>query len=195
MSDILKNKFSQIIEEKGLGAEEVIVRARTLTPEEAIGNPEDQDYPIQKGKERLMEAEFRGSRGHAFTDMFGHFKGSLSQVLEMELSNNFRRAIFVSTINAVMRHLGMVERTVHCKDTGPNVCAHELVSFIKKEFGRPKVALVGLQPRMLEALSKEFEVRATDLDRENIGSYIQHRLVIAGYEGSELFTLRAIREA
>ena len=169
MYDIIRKKFSEIIEEKGLGAEEVSVRARTLTPEEAIGNPEDQDYPIQKGKERVMEAEFKGSRGHAFTDMFGNFKGSLSQIIEMELTNNFRRAIFVSTINAVMRHLGMVERTVHCKDKGPNVCAQELVSYIKKEFGKPKVALVGLQPRMLEALSREFEVRATDLDRENIG--------------------------
>jgi uncharacterized protein (DUF4213/DUF364 family) len=169
MYNIMRDKFSEIIEKRGLGLEEVSIAARTLTPEEAIGNPEDRDYPLHKGKERLMEAEFRGSKGQAFTDMFGNFKGSLAQIIEMDLSNNFRRAILVATINAVMRHLGLVERTVHCKDKGPVICSQELVSYIKKEFGNPKVAMVGLQPRMVEALGREFDIRVTDLDEENIG--------------------------
>ncbi|MBW1852481.1 MAG: hypothetical protein JRJ15_13870 [Deltaproteobacteria bacterium] len=169
MYDIIKERFSAIIEERNLGSEEVRVIAKTLTPEEAIGNPEDDDYPIQKGKERLVQAEFKGSQGQAFTDMFGNYEGKLSQIIEMDLSNNFRRAIFISTINAVMKHLGMVNQTIHCKDKDPKNCSRELVSYIKKEFNKPRVALVGLQPRMLEALSEEFEVRVTDLDEENIG--------------------------
>lgn len=169
MYDIIKKKFSDIVNERDLGSEEVRVVAKTLTPEEAIGNPEDNDYPLQKGKERLMQAEFKGSLGQAFTDMFGNYEGRLSQIIEMDLSNNFRRAIFISTVNSVMRHLGMVDRTVHCKDKGPGLCSQELVSYIQKEFNKPRVALVGLQPRMLETVSGEFEVRATDLDKENIG--------------------------
>jgi len=43
--------------------------AAALSPEEAIGNPEDRDYPLIVGKERLMQAEFRGALGQAFTDM------------------------------------------------------------------------------------------------------------------------------
>ena len=120
MYDIIKERFSAIIEERNLGSEEVRVIAKTLTPEEAIGNPEDDDYPIQKGKERLVQAEFKGSQGQAFTDMFGNYEGKISQIIEMDLSNNFRRAIFISTVNSVMRHLGMVDKTVHCKDKGPN---------------------------------------------------------------------------
>ncbi|SPD71887.1 conserved hypothetical protein [uncultured Desulfobacterium sp.] len=169
MYDILRKKFSEIIEGRALGLEEVNITARTLTPEEAIGNPEDSDYPIQKGRERLMEADFKGSKGQAFTDMFGNFKGSLSDIIEMELANNFRRAVFVSSINAVMRHLGLVEKTIHCKDTAPITCAQKLINHIKREFGNPMVAMVGLQPRMVEALGKEFELRVTDLDEENIG--------------------------
>ena len=169
MYDIIKERFSAIIEERNLGSEEVRVIAKTLTPEEAIGNPEDDDYPIQKGKERLVQAEFKGSQGQAFTDMFGNYEEKISQIIEMDLSNNFRRAIFISTINAVMKHLGMVNQTIHCKDKDPKNCSQELISYIKKEFNKPRVALVGLQPRMLEALSEEFEVRVTDLDEENIG--------------------------
>ncbi|MBU1056178.1 MAG: hypothetical protein KKC46_20485 [Proteobacteria bacterium] len=169
MYEKIRNKFSEIIDKRGLGSEEIRVVARTLTPEEAIGNPEEQDYPIQKGKERVMQAEFKGALGQAFTDRFGDFTGSLSQVIQMEPTNNFRRAIFVATVNAVMRHLGMVEKTVHCRDHDPVLCAGELVAYVQNKFGKPKVALVGLQPRMLEALSGLFEVRATDLDSENIG--------------------------
>lgn len=169
MYEKIRNKFSEIIDERGLGSEEIRVIARTLTPEEAIGNPDDLDYPIQKGKERLMQAEFKGALGQAFTDRFGDFAGSLSQVVQMEFNNNFRRAIFIATVNAVMRHLGMVEKTIHCRDQDPILCARELVAYIQKNFGTPRVALVGLQPRMLEALSDKFEVRATDLDTENIG--------------------------
>jgi len=169
MYDIIKKKFSDIVDENKLGDEEVSVFAKTLTPTEAIGNPEHNDYPIQKGKERMMQAEFKGSQGQAFTDMFGNYKGKLSQIIEMDLSNNFQRAIFISTVNAVMRQLEMVDKTIHCKDKGPKDCSQELVSYIKKEFNKPRIALVGLQPRMLEELSAEFEVRVTDLDKENIG--------------------------
>ncbi len=169
MYDIIKEKFSAIIEERDLGSEEVSIVARTLTPEEAIGNPEHSDYPLQKGKERLMQAAFKGSQGQAFTDMFGNYEGRLSRVIEMDLTNNFRRAIFISTVNAVMRHLEMVDKTIHCKDKGPKHCSRDLVAYIKKSFDNPRVALVGLQPRMLEALSENFEVKVTDLDDGNIG--------------------------
>ena len=169
MYDIIRKKFSDIVDENKLGDEEVSVFVKTLTPTEAIGNPEHNDYPIQKGKERMMQAEFKGSQGQAFTDMFGNYKGKLSQIIEMDLSNNFQRAIFISTVNAVMRQLEMVDKTIHCKDKGPKDCSQELVRYIKKEFNKPRIALVGLQPRMLEELSAEFEVRVTDLDKENIG--------------------------
>ena len=46
----------------------VKVKARTLSTEEAIGNPEADDFPLQKGKERLMQAQFGRGLGQAFTD-------------------------------------------------------------------------------------------------------------------------------
>jgi len=166
---MLRDYLKKLIEERGWGGDRVTVRARTLTPEEAIGSPEDDDYPLVKGRERLMEAEFRGSRGHAFTDMFGDFEGTLEEIAGMDPADNFRRAVFIAALNAVMRHAGCVEKTVHCRDEDPPECARELPDRLLKEGPVQKVALVGLQPRMLESLSRRFEVRATDMDAENIG--------------------------
>ena len=168
--DILKEEFVKIIKENVLESEEVMVQAAPLSPEEAIGNPEDRDYPLMVGKERLMQAEFRGYLGQAFTDMYGNFSGRLSDIIEMDLTNNFRRAVFISSLNAVMRYLGLITKTTHCKNNEPRQCSPELVKYIEENYGHPKVAMVGFQPRMVEALSKRFELRITDMDQANIGS-------------------------
>jgi len=168
--DIIKKEFIKIINQNGLQSDRIIIRATPLSPQEAIGNPEDRDYPLVTGVERLMQAEFRGSLGQAFTDMYGDFSGRLSDIVEMDLTNNFRRAIFISSLNAVMRHLGLIDKSVHCKDNEPRECSLELVKYIERNYGHPKLAMVGFQPRMVEALSKRFELRVTDMDEDNIGT-------------------------
>ena len=170
MYDELCKKLEDISIEQDWGGELVTVTAQTLTPEEAIGNPEEDDYPILKGKERIVEAVFHGARGHAFTDMFGNYQGTLDQIVSMKPTNNFRRATFIATLNAVLRSLGMVEKTVHCRDGAPQECGRLLVEEIKSTYGEPKIALVGLQPRMAQALAEQFPLRITDLDAENIGT-------------------------
>ena len=169
MHETIRKEFLKLISDNGLEGEEVIVRAATLSTEQAIGNPEDKDYPIVKGVERLMQAEFRGSRGQAFTDRYGNFSGRLADIAAMDLKNNFRRAIFISSLNAVMRHLGLIAKTVHCKDNQPRECSHELAKYIEENYGQPRVAMVGFQPRMVETLAKRFELRVTDMDQDNIG--------------------------
>lgn len=169
MLETLRQELIRIVREYQFDGEGIKIQAFPLSPEEALGNPDERDYPLIKGRERLMQADFRGSTGQAYTDMYGDFSGKLSEILEMDLKNNFRRAIFVSTLNAVMRYLGMVERTVHCRDEEPRGCAQELVKFIRQQYGKPKIAFIGFQPRMVEALSREFELKVTDLDEENIG--------------------------
>lgn len=170
MYNNIKKEFIKIINEHGLESEEVVIHAIPLSPEEAIGNPEDKDYPLVTGVERMMQAELKGSRGHAFTDMYGDFSGRLSDIMEMDLTNNFRRAIFISSLNAVMRHLGLIDKSVHCKDDEPPRCSHELTKYIERNYGRPKIAMVGFQPRMVEALARRFELRVTDMDVKNIGT-------------------------
>jgi len=166
----LKEAMFEISRNQKLLSKPVRVRARVLTTEEAIGNPEADDFPLQKGKERLMQAEFQGAMGQAFTDRYGDFEGVLEDVLNMDLENNFRRAVFVSTVNAVLHHLGRIEKTVHCRDKEPTECAAELASYIQRKYGNVKIALIGFQPRMVESLSSHFLLRVLDLDEDNIGT-------------------------
>jgi hypothetical protein len=167
--ETLRREFARIARENGLESERVQVVAHPLTPEEAIGRPEDLDYPLLKGKERLMEAKLMGTPGQAFTDMFGEYEGTISDVIRSELRTNFYRAVFISTLNAAMNHVGLIDKVVHCKDQEPKRCSRELLSYIREQFDQPKIAVVGFQPRIVEVLSNLFRLRVTDLDPENIG--------------------------
>ncbi|MGC9195139.1 MAG: Rossmann-like domain-containing protein [Syntrophobacteraceae bacterium] len=172
MKDIyeeLRHKALEQCRQNGLLGEKITVRARVLTTQEAIGNPEGEDFPLQKGKERLMQAEFRGAFGQAFTDRFGDFEGSVEQIFGMPTENNFRRAVFLSALNAVFRHLGLIANTVHCRDKGPTQCAAALRDSLRERFGRVKITQVGFQPAMAQALAGAFPLRLLDLDKNNIG--------------------------
>ena len=166
----LLDHFSYVCKNKDLLSESIQVKARVLSSEEAIGNPEANDFPLQKGKERLMQARFGTGTGQAFTDRYGNFSGKLKDIIDMPLENNFRRAVFISSLNAVLRHLNKVQATVHCRDKGPALCAEELIHFLKERYGQIKITQVGFQPRMVEQLSATFEYRILDMDPDNIGS-------------------------
>ncbi len=155
----------------------VAVKGRPLLPEEAIGRPGHDDYPLVKGREQMIEVEVMGAAGHAFTDGAGRFAGSVGDVLRLDPDTSFRRSILAATLSGLLRNEGSVGGTRHCRDNGPVECARGLPEalglFLEKSGVHPasersRIAMVGLQPRMAEALSKRFELRITDLDRDNI---------------------------
>lgn len=200
-----KEKLTALSDKHLLLSEQVSVRAKPLSSEEAIGRPKRKDFPIIKGKEVMIQSEFREHFGQAFTDNPGNFQGSLQDVLNLSLDNNFHRAIFVSTLNAVTRYLGLSEGTQHCIDDAPEKCAEELFASltdtlcfgrnsaltpktnfglradkILREYGNVKVGLIGYQPAMLEYLANALGARnlkVTDLDAERIGT-IKHSIEI-----------------
>jgi len=159
-------------EQADLLREPVSIRARVLSPEEAIGTP-GEGFKLETGRERMMEAEFRGEKGQAFTDYFGDFEGTLADIAAMPLDDNFRRALFIATLNATLRSLGRCDRTIHCRDQGPSDCAVKLREHLLTRLApRSRVTLVGLQPKFLAALAQSFELRVLDLDPANIGKLV-----------------------
>jgi hypothetical protein len=167
----VRRKALALAEEKGLLPTEVAIRVRPLTPEEAIGNPERRDYPIIEGMERLIEADVSGSRGQAFTDTASDFSGRLGEILALPLDNNRDRALFIASLNALLRHLGRIEGTVHCRDQDPEECAREIAAHLAT-LGARTIGLIGLNPAIAEALIKTFgasAVRIADLNRRKIG--------------------------
>ncbi len=166
----LKEILWDISKERDLLRHKVnVVSARTLKPEESIGNPERKDFPLVKGHEVMVEARFQGAAGQAFTDQPGDFEGSLEDVVSMPLADNFQRAVFVSTINAVLRQLGWIGETIHCRDEEPERCAGRIVRYVRDHFEDPHIAFIGLQPAMVDYLARSFPIRVTDLDPENLG--------------------------
>lgn len=86
----------------------------------------------------------------------------------MCLNNNHRRAFFVASLNAVLWHFQQVEKAVDSRDGEPPRCADELCQHLRNRYGKVKIAQVGLQPRMVEALAPAFALRVMDLDQDNV---------------------------
>ncbi len=166
----LKDKFQALIDTHNLPDAEVTVTARGLTPEEAIGQTARRDFPILTGQEVMLQADYDGAYGQAFTDAPADFSGTLGDILALDLSaDQHNIGLFVAALNAVMRRLGLIEGTVHCKTDEPELCAAELAGFVRQHYADKKIAMVGYQPSMLEALGREFTVRALDLSPKNVG--------------------------
>lgn len=151
--------------------ENMTIRARTLTPEEAIGVTERKDYPILTGKDVMIEAEYKGFFGQAFTDAPASYSGTLRDVLALPFDTDAHaRGLLIATINAVMGHMGLCDRMAHCRNEGPKLCGQDVVDFITANFSDPRLLLVGYQPSMLENLSARLShMRVLDLNPDNIG--------------------------
>lgn len=170
--ELAREKFRGVLKETGLADDTVQVSVKGLVTEEAIGRPKRRDFPIITGKERVVEACFKGARAHVFTDSPREYSGRLSEALDISLDTNRSRAVFIAVMNAVLKHLGVVGDTLHCKDDDPEKCASVISSYLKGELGLSRVGLVGLNPAILEALSRAFghqNVMASDINRDNIG--------------------------
>jgi uncharacterized protein (DUF4213/DUF364 family) len=168
--------------------DEVVVTS-PLSSREAIGEPDRDDLPLLRGKEVLMQAVYRGFAGQAFTSASGSFQGSLEEVMELPLQRDFKRAVFVSTMNAVLRRLGLIFGTVHCMNDGPRECALRTRLWVNEQ-GADKVGLVGMQPALLESLVNALgpeRVMVSDLaETGNVRCGVR---VLDGMESSQMFEI------
>ncbi|MDI7260539.1 MAG: DUF364 domain-containing protein [Thermodesulfobacteriota bacterium] len=169
-----KIQLAEIVATNRLLDAHVSVLVKTLTPQEAIGEPGRRNFPIILGKERVIEAEILGTKAHAFTDSPGEFMGDLKGVLNLPLTSNRERSIYVATLSATLKYLNLIENTIHCKDEDPERCGKEIASQLLKKWGKVKVGFIGLNPAIAENLIETFgieNVRITDLNKQNIHSF------------------------
>ncbi|MGE5592770.1 MAG: Rossmann-like domain-containing protein [Betaproteobacteria bacterium] len=167
--DLCRDKLRELIRSYDLAADDVeVVTARPLAPEEAIGSPTRRDFPLLKGKEVMIQARFRDSSGQAYTDMPAPFQGRLADVIALPLRSNYERAVFVATCNAVMRHLGLVDHTIHCRDNEPEECARLLRERVKQLTAGRASCGAGAESRCTTAATQPDE-RADERDEEASG--------------------------
>ena len=134
-----------------------------------------------------MQAVYRGAAGQAFTSSSGSFRGSIEDVLDMPLNQSFGRAVLIATMNAVLRSLGLIENTVHCRDEGPRRCASSISEWIREQES-DMVGLIGMQPALLEALVGALgRDRVMVSDLAEAGAVRFGLKVMDGMECSEIF--------
>lgn len=162
-----RNRLLKLI--GGKSHEDLHVAVRPLLPSEAIGEARIDDLPLLKGKERLLEAKIENAKGQAFTDSPRYFSGSLKEALSLDLNSCENRAVFVATLNAVLRYAGVIFKSIHCKDEMPWRCAFEVLNLVKPF---KKIGIIGFHPAIANVLASNLganNVRITDLDKDNIG--------------------------
>jgi len=149
----LRNKFLHLVEKQSLSDTMITIRTHILKPNEAIGNPDRKDFPLLKGIEVLMQATFLDMKGQAYTDNPSEFSGPLREITNLSLDDSRQKALFIASLNAVMKYLNPDLLTVHCKNNEPEECAEQIVSFIETLHSR-SAGIIGLQPAILDALAK-----------------------------------------
>ncbi len=175
MSSVLfraREAFRTLVRAKDLSTHPIRVTTRTLSAEEAIGKPRYDDLPLLRGKEVMIEAQFEGAKGHAFTTAPAPWQGALGDLFALSLDRSSDRAVLTAAMNAVLRSLGEIDRTVHCRDDDIARCGREMAERLRREFGRITVGQIGYQPGLLAGLVGHFgpdRVCVTDLREDNIG--------------------------
>lgn len=165
----LQQKMKEIVSQNNLDDEDILISTTRLTTEEAIGITKRKDFPLLNGKEVLMEANFKGSIGQAFTDSPTVFNGSIKDILDLDMSDNRNKVLFIASLNAILKHLNLIENTIHCKNEEPEECAKDIVEHIKDKYGNVRIGMIGFQPAIIDNLRKDFSIRVLDLDKNNIG--------------------------
>jgi NifU-like protein involved in Fe-S cluster formation len=174
----LRGAARAIATQSGLLDTPLRVEITKLPPESAIGLTAERDYPIWKGKEGIVEARLGNGVGQAYSPVPADFSGELGDVLALDLSGDSseaigNRGVFVASVNALCSHLELVSNTIHCRDEGLVECARDLIGVIGAGCADDsRIALIGCQPRMIEALAPAYRLRVTDLDPENVGKRI-----------------------
>lgn len=164
------------------------VDIKTLTPQEAVGVESSPELAINRGPERVIEAEIEGTKGQAFTDVPVDWSGSLQELFELDLVEVHNRAHVVALLNAACKLLHVCDGVIHCIDEDPERCGDEFVDKIEKEYDKPVIAIFGLQPFIAQALAKRFgkeRIIIADLNPNNVGDYKQGMLVMHGQKDAD----------
>jgi molybdate transport system ATP-binding protein len=171
---LARDKMKEKLGERNDIRENEKILAEPLGVEDAIGDPSPyKDFPLLVGEEKLMEVRFRKGRGQAFTSCPARWQGTLQEVLHLPLEEERNRGLLIATLNAMAADFGLAEKTVHCKDESPDLCARTMAEHLAETFGMDQVVgIVGYHPAIIKRVSETFgpeRVRVTDLNPKNVG--------------------------
>lgn len=164
----IKNKFIKVLNENKVNLEENIISTTYLSGKDIFKDSDIKDYPLNNKNEVLVESRYKNSVGQAYINDYVYFEGSIEDVINLNLEDDKNKAIFISVINSVLKELGLIKATVHCKDNQPEECAVEIGRYLEK-LKIKKIYLIGYQPTFIKILHSSFKIDVYDLNPLNIG--------------------------
>lgn len=179
-NELLRNLFELVIEEYNADLDEEIVCWYKTGAELEL--PKD-EYALLRGKDILLSCRYRSGIGQVFTTAPRSYKGRLKSILELDLKNTRNNSIFHATMNAVLKYLGLIDKTEHCVGEEPKLCGYLLSRKLLSDYGQTvKVLHVGYQPGHVEALAQFFHdnLIVTDLADQFIWQRKYGRLIVDG---------------
>jgi len=177
---LLRNLFESVLEEYNVDLdEEVVCWYKTGTE---LRLPKD-EYALLRGKEILLTCRYCGGIGQVFTIAPRNYRGRLKSVLELDLGHVRNNSIFHATMNAVLKYLGLIDKTEHCAGEEPKLCGYLLSRKLLSDYGQTvKVLHVGYQPGHIEVLARFLHdnLIVTDLADQLIWQKRHGRLIVDG---------------
>lgn len=192
LGDIFRREVRRLAEALAVD-DSAPVAFEVLGVEEALGDPAPyRDFALQRGEERLVECRLkipegvakpgcageREFRGQCFSSSPSRRTTTLAALLEADSEDSRSMALLIALGNALGVASGRCGATVHCRDGGPQRCAHRMAQEVAARYGSRglPVGVVGYQPAILGAMTEAFgagSVRMLDLHPSNVGAMRQ----------------------
>ena len=179
-NELLRNLFKLVIEEYNVDLDEEIVCWYKTGAELKL--PKD-EYALLRGKDILLSCRYRSGIGQVFTTAPRSYRGRLKNTLELDLEHIQSNSIFHAVMNAVLKYLGLIDKTEHCVGEEPRLCGYLLSRKLLSDYGQTvKVLHIGYQPGHVEALAQFFHdnLIVTDLADQFIWQKRYGRLIVDG---------------
>lgn len=170
------NRALRMLVEKYPELKGLHVEIKVLQPETQEGRYD----PITSGDEVLIQAEMDGAVGQVYTFHPRTFSGTVDAMANLPEVSPYYYPMVVAVLNAAVRKVGEIEKTIECSGDEPLQCARHVCQSIKERHGVCRIGMIGLQPYLLQEAVAVFGIEnlaVTDLNPNNIGSF-QHGVEI-----------------
>ncbi len=132
--------------------------------------------PLTSGDEVMIQADMEGASGQVYTFHPRTFSGTVDAMANLPDVSPYYYPMVVAVLNAVVRKVGEIGKSVECSGDGPIQCAQHICQTIKGKYGICRIGMIGLQPYMLKEAVKVFGIEnlaVTDLSPLTIGSFVE----------------------
>ncbi|MET1160055.1 MAG: DUF364 domain-containing protein [Thermoprotei archaeon] len=178
-TEILKSLFLKLIPEYEIELDSIIecipVSGRDLG---IVGD----DYALLRGPEIMLTCKYGKGVGQVFTVAPRNYRGSIRNIIERDLTSIAWSSLFHAVLNAILNHLGLIDRTLHCSKNEPLLCGYKMTHYLYSEHGITRILHIGYQPGHVEELYTIYRdnLLVTDLRSDTVWNRKRGILIIDG---------------